>query len=815
MTLEIQQAVPSHFRNVTGKNLPALLKASNVVWKSVQDVIEACIDQLFIPTAEGRYLVNLGEEQGFTLPKNSGLDIRAYRALVPIMVSAPKQVRVTIEELVSAFYGNDRTHPVIRSSVPGPYQLQDGDDLIVETESGAIRVSITSTQVSNLNSVSAGEIAAVLNSVQTSYLADTYLDRTTGASLLRLISRSTGAGASIRVAGGTLQNVLRFPMLAATANVTGTTFSLTQMADLIRFTWDGAGANPLIYLVRAGDVVTIRDLVDVGPDQFSLLNGSYTAVDVGYDYFELRNSSFFDTPSTLVQPTDTAITFTSKERLTLFNLEEYAFVTETGVNSLTVTVPAVPPLARRFLAGSAHIHGFEAHVLDFTRTTLQFQQPIATDRPASDQQFLLGWRTSRYDFRGPRYLSLDISNSPTQPTFIVESSDEDYAFLPYTANFPIGSTRRIMGTIGSDELIVQFDFKHGLYYGWGFTLSGANAGGGITAPQLNREHRVYRVIDDHTISFRAKTAGGLAVTFAGIPWGPADVYQHTGVQSDGSDMWLQFPSALAATASGLTPGTLFRLNTSGGVDVVPSIANKIRFRNLEVKSVVGANVNFYSAIGTGTNGVIITGVSGVRSGGFGGSAINYRFDKTTSHNSALIASMMLTTVGYQASSNPLYVGSFLYDENGLRSTLKVGQQIVRLTTQVLRGANVVSLMVDGSDFPQSGNLVMEFGSDRREGPIRFFATVANSGQTQILIDPAYRFQKTHRVGAEVQVVTDLLPHRSIGDGSDYPVYLTGTTAARNTMFDLIEQLVAAGVFVNRDVILPNLRFADTAVAPFD
>jgi hypothetical protein len=812
-TIQIKRSVPSHFREVSGKNLPALLDATQKVMDHLQDVVEQCMDQLFIPTASGKYLINLGEDKGFTLPKNSGLDIRAYRQLVPIMVSAPKQVRVTIEELVEAFYGSDRVRPSISSSVQGPYQLISGDDLTIETESGTVTVSITTGLVSDLNSVTAGEIAAVLNSSQQAFLATTGLDRTTGGTYIKILSRSVGAGAKIRVSGGTLQNVLQFPKVVPTTITGSTTFLITKTSDLIKFTWNGLGLSPELYLARAGDLLTIRGLVQVGPDAFQNLNGSYEIADVGYDYVAIRNTKFTSLSATLAVPGDTSFVITSQEPVTLFDQEERATVTEIGTNQLTVTVPAVPPLARRFLAGSAHLHGAEMQVLDFTRTTMTFELPTGTDRPLAGFQFLTSWDASRYDARRLRGLAVSVDQSPT-PTATIEASDEAYQPFPFTANTALGVNGPISGTPGSDLLEVSFDYPHGLFAGWGMTLAGATTTGNLSSGQINKEHIVYRVLDPWTVVIRPKSAG-LTVNFSGVTFGSSDLYRHATVQPDDSDVYLEFLNPAAVVASGLAVGQRVRLDATSGIDIVPALASVLKSINLEVISISGNTVNLKAAVGVGPEGLIIDNVSGFRQGSFGGNAVTYRFDKTSTHNQQILESMKFVNLTYQPSSNDLYVGSFLYDETGQVSTLQVGRQIVRLTQGVLRGENPTGLLVDGTDFPQSGNLVMEFGTSRREGPIRFFALIANPGATQILLDPAYRFKTTHPIGAEVQVVTALTPHASNGDGSDYPIYLTGTTAARNTMFDLIETLVAAGIFVNRDVLLPDLRYVDTSIGPFE
>jgi hypothetical protein len=107
--------------------------------------------------------------------------------------------------------------------------------------------------------------------------------------------------------------------------------------------------------------------------------------------------------------------------------------------------------------------------------------------------------------------------------------------------------------------------------------------------------------------------------------------------------------------------------------------------------------------------------------------------------------------------------------------------------------------------------------DAVEGPITYLAVIdgGDSYVSQIIIDPAYRFKKTHKNGAQIQYVHANTPYVPGIDGSSYPTYVTGTAQARNTLFTLLESLVAGGIFLQPDVLLPKLRYQDSAIAPFE
>lgn len=819
---DVRKYVPSHFLQVLGKNLPAILDAVNSANENTEALIQACIDQMFISTAQGRYLVQLGEQNGFTLPENSGLDIRAYKVLVPIMVANPKQVRITIDELIQAFYKNERTKAYIISSVAAPYSLVDGDDIAVETDSGRYSFAILSGQVNDLTSVSAGELASIINAAQEPVIAETFEDKATGLEYLRIFSKTSGTGSSIRVVGGKLQNVLQFEKLSGVNAVSGTTWNLTKpfaYSDELKFTWDGIGTNPLIYNSVIGDIVTIRGFVD-GLLPYSELNGSFAAVDVGYDYFIIRNDKFDYVSASVTQNSDNNIIFTSTAKISVFDRQEYAVTSETKTNTITITVPAVPPLTRRFLKGAAHLHGSVFDVIDFSRTTIKIDRPSSADKPDPDNFIVLSNGYERYDFKRKFLKSFIVDTSVNSPEYQIETNDDGYSVLPYTVSTLIG-LNSIYGEIDSDIYRINFpSYRHGLRRGWGVTLDSATGAGNILSGDLNKEHQIIDAEDEYSATIRLKDSFGDGIPFAGISWSTAGVYQHSISQTDGSDFYLDFGSQVARIASGLTAGMTFKLDPFAGTNLDPFYGVMLRYRKLVVKSVSGSYVNFSSGLGVGSAGNVISGATGFRSGSFGGS-VNHRLDKTSSHNQERVLSdLKALFAGYTVSQNPAYVGSYIYDPTGSNTNFTVSKYVTSLNNIVLKGSNLTFLDVDSLDFdgeemPTSGSLVIDYGKDQVEGPIRFFATIKNPGSSQILIDPAYKFKFTHQSGAKVQYIHEARAYTPDSNGKDYAFYLTGTTTSRESMFDLVKLLNATGIFVEKEVLLPDLRYDDLALMPFE
>ena len=820
----VKKFLPKNYLGVLGKNLPAIYEAINRNIKEAETLVQACIDQLFLSTASGRYLIQLGEEQGFVMPANSGLDIRSYRVLVPLMVASPKQVRLSIDELVQAFYQNDRTKPSVLSTIAGPYSLESGDDFIVETENGVISVSVIEGQVSDLTNVSAQEVAAVMNSSQDVFSAEAITDRTTGLASVRITSQSFGTGAFIRVAGGKLQNILKLPNLVNTLATASTTWNLTktsEYSDELRIQWDGVGTNPNVYLAKPKDVLSIRGLVD-GTEAFSVLNGSYELVDVGYDYVVIRNSLFDVVSATLVQGADNAFVFTKSDKISIFDGDEFALTSETKPQTITVTVPAVPPLARRFLQGSAHVHGGIYNVLDFTRSTIQVDVGSGQDLPQADNHFVFRGKYNRPDFMKKYYKTIIRDTNLTQPTYVVDTSSDIYQSLPYTIATSLGNTEVIFATIESGEYKAVFsDYRHGLQNTWGFTIADMAGAANILAGDLNKEHVVRRVENQNTVVFGINDISGNPIIFDGIAFGNSSVFRHSLSQSDGSDFYMDFGTGAAAIASGLTPGITLKLDPSIGVNSEPYLAGLLRSRILTVTSVFGSKVNISAGLGTGPQGTIIIGVPGVRSGLIGGTSGTYFLDKTSDQNVDRVFSDLQTIfIGHTPSSNALFLGPYIFDPDGEETNLTVSGILVKSNDTIFKGESKTAIFVDDSTlgdkvFPQNGKIVIDYGTSSSEGPINYLAYVTNPGSTQILVDPAYRFKKSHSPDAQIQFVRDTQPYVPEIDGSDFPMYLTGTTESRNTLFKLVELLVASGIFVEADVILPELRYADPSLSPFE
>jgi hypothetical protein len=806
--------LPDHYRTGPNTVLGALLSSIKASQDILVHAVQSAIDQQFLTTATGKHLLFLGEQSGFVLPANSGLDIRALRSLVPIAVANPRQVADTLIKLVETFYGVDKVRANIMSSTASPYGFIDGDELSIETESETVNITLSSKYFSNINSVSAAEFVTFINTSQNKIIADVFQDLKTNNRYVRLASKTRGLGSYIRVSGGTCQNVLRFPHLVATTNGYTTEWTAQKLAshtDVVRVAWTGNGKSPKVYKASAGDVVSIRGL----SGDAEALNGSYVLKDVGYDYFVVLAPRFLSLSAMFTEPSDYSIVFTSQDRSGVYGATEYAFVAETAEDSVAVTVPAVPPIARRFLKGSTHLHGDELPVLDFTRSTITIDNSLIPVTPTDVNSVVLVNSKLRYAFSPAATYKLAGSDRGFPRVFITDYSDSDYAVLPHTSIEPV-SLNSIDAEINSENYYIKFPYPHGIRKGWGFTLNVDSAPNYLSTSSLNKEHVCAGVVDPHTVLFHLKTSDGKPIRHEGVRIGPVEVIQVSTDRDSGADFYIEFNSISSLINSGIRVGQKFRIDQNSGISRNAFYTAVLQNHNFEVTEISGNRAYFCAGYGVGNIGTVMSGVFVTRNGGFGGN-VKYFVDKASDRNQTeIFDSLRALFTEYTPAINPKYVGSFLFDPLGLHSTVTVSNVVVKNAAEILKGSSQISIFIeDPGELPDNGSLMINYGTDNVEGPISYLSVINNEdGYTQIIIDPSYRFKHTHKKGAYIWHVAQKSPFLLDMTGKHFPAYLTGTAQARNTLFEILKLLVASGIFIDFNVLLPTLKYADPSIKPF-
>lgn len=146
-----------------------------------------------------------------------------------------------------------------------------------------------------------------------------------------------------------------------------------------------------------------------------------------------------------------------------------------------------------------------------------------------------------------------------------------------------------------------------------------------------------------------------------------------------------------------------------------------------------------------------------------------------------------------------FLGSYTFDPTTGFPVTKIA---TKLTEEIFAGQlKTVGFGTNTSEFPdEEGFLVFEWGTANQEGPVRYLGRPSSAS---LLLDPSYKFQKSHDVGADIRVIADRKAYKPKPDGTDYQAYVTGTIKGRIEAELLINKLKAAGIFLNVVVVYPE------------
>jgi len=343
---------------IKGPNVDAVLNAlaaSNGAY--LINSASAINDQLYITTASGKYLDERLSQYGISRPPAVGLSDEIFRQ-IGIAVKNRKQVRDLVGQLLDAIFGDDFTKATSSSSMVEPYNLVDGDTLVVNFDDHETATIVFHTnQFTNINAALAQEVAdAISSSLSTQGLSGSAIAVNNGNGyFVELISTTIGPASSVTVLGGSAQNKLIFPSTVGAGGNSFTQWTLSlRPGGLIRFMWTG-GANPNLGRVTAGNYVNI-----FGGGFLATTNqGNYTIVNVvggavGIAYFEVSNP--LGSSGVFIQGADDAISFFNPTRESILSKYSYAAIFSTQNRILQVFLPATTKVVRRSRIGSAHLH---------------------------------------------------------------------------------------------------------------------------------------------------------------------------------------------------------------------------------------------------------------------------------------------------------------------------------------------------------------------------------------------------------------------------------------------------------------------------
>lgn len=394
-------------KSIRGKNTDAILNALATGPLHLINNVEAVNDSLYIVSAKEKFLDQRLGDKGVIRPSQVGLSDEIFRE-IGIEITTRKQVRDLIHQLLRILYGEIYTRATSPSFEYEPFNLKDNDNLILSfDDSEPLEIFFKSDQFNNINTATAQEVADAITKLirKSGRTGSAFLREENNNNKVILISSTDGPSSSVKVLGGSAQNILKFDQIRPTSADSTTQWSFTQQAGgAIRATWTG-GENPSLGKVKVGDYVNIYGDIFFKSGVCSLSGygtqsacisgggtwtagfdnrGTFTVTAVqgasspGDAYVEFQN------PNGVAQDTgfcslseyasqsscslgggiwtnsgqgssDAVLFFNPKKRILTTN-ERYATAFQTSPRTIEIFMPATTRVVRRDRKGAAHIY---------------------------------------------------------------------------------------------------------------------------------------------------------------------------------------------------------------------------------------------------------------------------------------------------------------------------------------------------------------------------------------------------------------------------------------------------------------------------
>lgn len=167
-----------------------------------------------------------------------------------------------------------------------------------------------------------------------------------------------------------------------------------------------------------------------------------------------------------------------------------------------------------------------------------------------------------------------------------------------------------------------------------------------------------------------------------------------------------------------------------------------------------------------------------------------------------------TISGFTALTNDVQ-GPFIYDpDNGVAVT---GVE-TSITVEIQEGASYSALaVVNASDFPdEEGWLCFGFGTAEQIQPVRYLGRISS---TSLLLDPTYTFAQTLDSGTTVTLLKQRGPWTPSNPEEVGSFYVTAAASGRIAASTTIDEIVAAGVNVDKVVVYPSDKGLGNEGAP--
>jgi hypothetical protein len=212
---KLLSAIPNLYQPRTNRNIKALTEALAEGDCLVLQEIPEFKDQLFVETADTKYLDRLGANVGVPRPDGVGMTDADYRVLIPTMSFVPKQIRTPIYKLLKIWYEDEATFTNMTSANAEPYNFTGlVGDLLQFTVEGAktVSIEIRAIDYANIAAVTADELSLAINKLSDEeVIAKSRIDSITKLKHVNVRTTTQGPTGTIQVVTGGVQTLLSFP----------------------------------------------------------------------------------------------------------------------------------------------------------------------------------------------------------------------------------------------------------------------------------------------------------------------------------------------------------------------------------------------------------------------------------------------------------------------------------------------------------------------------------------------------------------------------------------------------------------------------
>lgn len=747
-----------------GPNVDALIETIVDQQEKMEDLSVAVTDQLTISTASEIYLDKRLADKGISRPPELGMSDLAFRKM-GIQITAQKQLTELIHTILETFYGEQAVRAHVTNTVAGPYNLEDGQELIFELEDGEPMVlTFKDTDFININQATAQEVASVITRfirVQNKLgFAQKVTDLDTLEDSVKIFGGAKGPYSTVRVTGGEAQTILRFPNVRGTelsTNDTGWEITRTRGSTL-RFRWVG-NSKPALELIFPDDNVLIygqafKDLELQGTFKVTNVRPPLAGPDLDAGWFEITNDEFTGlrsvqegtTPPPNAPPIEYSYTVVQAEFEDLVFLNpykalpnkqsRYALAWEPSDSLLRIYMPATTSIVARGLEGATHLHnlyedgnldGAYGTTVSQTGSTVEISTNVSDDSdraiPAgygSGQSFVAAFsELQTASFR--MYAAGAISGSVTCELWSDNGQGKPLALLATSASLAATSISTDSSAGGNSTFTFPANTRLSKGVRYFAVLNISSAAGDyflkVTEPSVFNEGNLSESVD--SVTWVTPSAGNIDADMT-IVAAALEVENPVQVVSSKSVSYRQLGYDNSAVG-----GTL----SWGGNDYEVDYIRREQFRTVVVLKEDHGLPTFIDEFGRVTTEEVID-----------------------------------ITAGFMATDDPVlkFPSPYVAD---LEAPYTVRSEFVTSRAKVFAGQTITTLDVDGSLPNEPGELLFDLNDSTQEGPIKYLGVQsANAANVVNIVSISQN-------GFNITITTDDL-HGAVPNSS---VVISGTT----------------------------------------